>query len=131
MATILSVCAKCSDLFSGDIRIGDQVVKKFDGYVPSNLGIGGGDYVEFQVDLETGQILDWQIPDLDVVDDLEEYYEYKLSDETNEEDFQEYRERCWALDEREINTPSRYYHPVFNPKGVKNPTGSDLRDLEI
>lgn len=28
-------------------------------YVPRNIGLGGGDYVEFTVDIATGQIIGW------------------------------------------------------------------------
>jgi hypothetical protein len=48
---ILELTAKCSDCcgyslgsFSGD------------GYVPSGLGIGGGDYVEFNLCLDCGKV---------------------------------------------------------------------------
>lgn len=50
---ILGVSAKCSDLctvtFDGN---------SLDGYVPSDLGIGGGDYVEFDLCLSCGKIQD-------------------------------------------------------------------------
>lgn len=48
---IASVTAKCSDTCS--IRLGDSEV---DGYVPDDLGIGGGDYVEFNFCLNCGQM---------------------------------------------------------------------------
>jgi hypothetical protein len=31
----------------------------YEGDVPSNLGIGSGDYIDFDLDLETGQIVGW------------------------------------------------------------------------
>lgn len=47
---IVTFGAKCSDMFySGD----------YDGYVPDNLGIGGGDYIDIEVDVETGRIIGW------------------------------------------------------------------------
>jgi hypothetical protein len=48
---ILSVNAKCSDLCN--ISINGQ---NKNGYVPHDLGIGGGDYVEFELCLDCGQI---------------------------------------------------------------------------
>lgn len=30
-----------------------------DGYVPDGLGIGGGDDVELEIDIDTGQIIGW------------------------------------------------------------------------
>lgn len=48
---VAGVCAKCSDCCSVSIA-------KYDdgGYVPGDMGIGGGDYVEFEWCLECGQI---------------------------------------------------------------------------
>jgi hypothetical protein len=47
----LSVSAKCSDLCS----VGGQGYEH-QGYVPRNIGIGGGDYIDFDYCLECGQI---------------------------------------------------------------------------
>lgn len=46
--------AKCSDMFDAATNMG-----YYDGYVPYNLGIGGGDYISIQVDIETGRIIGW------------------------------------------------------------------------
>jgi len=48
---MLLVNGKCSDLC--------QLIyqdKEADGYVPYNLNVGGGDYIEFTVCLECGQV---------------------------------------------------------------------------
>lgn len=48
---IAEVQVKCSDrfyIFSNG--------KQHDGYVPNDLGIGGGDYIEFDYCLDCGQI---------------------------------------------------------------------------
>ena len=50
---IAAVSAKCSDLCN--FRVGG---KERDYYVPRALGIGGGDYVEFDYCLDCGQIQD-------------------------------------------------------------------------
>lgn len=50
-ARVISVAAKCSDCCG--VNLGDSSV---DGYVPKDLGIGGGDYVEFLLCLECGQL---------------------------------------------------------------------------
>jgi len=59
---ILSISAKSSDLNS--IRFKDKNGKVTEGgdysYVPEGIGIGGGDYVEMDIDTETGQILNWK-----------------------------------------------------------------------
>jgi hypothetical protein len=50
---ILSITAKCSDCFSasiGDIEI--------EGYVPCDLGIGGGDYIMLDLCLDCGKMQD-------------------------------------------------------------------------
>lgn len=46
--------AKCRDLFDATTKTG-----YYDGYVPDNLGIGGGDYLSISVDIETGCIIGW------------------------------------------------------------------------
>ena len=57
----LTVHAKCSDCFMGRLQDDkDQIVHVYDGYVPSDLQIGSGDYITFDVDLKTGQILNWK-----------------------------------------------------------------------
>lgn len=49
---VASVNAKCSDLCS--INIGDNESVS---YVPRDMGIGGGDYVNFEYCLDCGQII--------------------------------------------------------------------------
>lgn len=67
----LSFTAKCSDCFGGTFyNEKDQAVKEIDGYVPRDLGMGGGDYIEMEIDLATGQILDWK-PILEIEDEEE------------------------------------------------------------
>lgn len=48
---IMWVSAKCNDMCQ--LKIGD---KEKDGYVPDGIGIGGGDYIEFEYCLECGKI---------------------------------------------------------------------------
>lgn len=48
---ILSVCGKTRDLCSASFAGRDR-----DGYVPYDLGIGSGDYLEFRVCLDCGQM---------------------------------------------------------------------------
>ena len=48
---IASFSAKSSDL--NHVRLGE---KEHDGYVPRDMGIGGGDYVEFDWCLDCGQL---------------------------------------------------------------------------
>jgi len=48
---VASVNAKCSDLCF--VAIGKQ---ERDGYVPKDMGVGGGDYVEFDFCLDCGMV---------------------------------------------------------------------------
>lgn len=59
MYTII-VRGKCSDMCSFDVvDADDNVVLELEGYVPSGVGIGGGDYLRLKIDIETGQIVNW------------------------------------------------------------------------
>jgi hypothetical protein len=50
---IIGVGAKCSDLFQAiDRRTGREKL----GYVPKNLEIGGGDYIDFEYCMDCGRI---------------------------------------------------------------------------
>ena len=62
--TVLSVCAKCSDRFAATLTDGEgKILKEHDGYVPSLMpGEHFGDYVEIDIDIATGQILNWRKP---------------------------------------------------------------------
>lgn len=48
---IVSARAKCSDMFSA--TVGER---EHDGYVPDDLGVGGGDYLKIKYCLECGQL---------------------------------------------------------------------------
>ena len=50
---ILKVSGKVSDMFFGSL-VNAEIEK--DGYVPNDIGIGGGDYIEFDYCLKCGQI---------------------------------------------------------------------------
>jgi hypothetical protein len=52
---VMSVGGKVSDMCW--VHIGDV---DHDGYVPYDLGIGGGDYIELEINIETGQIINWK-----------------------------------------------------------------------
>jgi hypothetical protein len=57
---LLKLCAKCSDLCGISFQNGTGKIHESDGYVPENINIGGGDYVELDIDMETGQIQNWK-----------------------------------------------------------------------
>lgn len=59
---IMSINGKTSDLFSAYYKGHEK-----DGYVPHDMGIGGGDYIEIDYCLECGQIQgEWPIEDPDL-----------------------------------------------------------------
>jgi hypothetical protein len=51
--------AKCSDCFGLTYFDGKSEDLYYDGYVVRDLAIGGGDYISFTVDVETGKIIGW------------------------------------------------------------------------
>jgi len=58
------ICAKCSDLCSIQFfnKDGDKIGER-DGYVPDWMPEEHyGDYIELEIDVETGQILNWKKP---------------------------------------------------------------------
>ena len=60
-ARYITICAKTSDRFAGTLESSEgEDVYNYDGYVPSDLGIGGGDYIEMKIDLHSGMILNWK-----------------------------------------------------------------------
>ncbi len=64
-ATTISISAKCSDMFSATLDDG----RTYDGYVPKFFpGEHFGDYVELDIDLATGRILNWVAPTQDAID---------------------------------------------------------------
>lgn len=57
---ILNLQAKCSDRCFTTYTDKDGNETETDGYVPREIGLGGGDYVDIEIDMETGQILNWK-----------------------------------------------------------------------
>ena len=59
----ITLNAKCSDLFSMSV-IGDDgsyALEDYSGYVPEFMpGDHYGDYVELDIDVDTGRILNWR-----------------------------------------------------------------------
>ncbi len=63
---VLKVCAKTVDRFCSQLFIdGKQVGGDYDGYVPKFFPEEHyGDYLELDIDIDTGQILNWKRPTL-------------------------------------------------------------------
>lgn len=55
----LRVHGKVSDMGTYNIADDDGNVTEYEGYVPYNLCIGGGDYIDLTIDIDTGQVLNW------------------------------------------------------------------------
>lgn len=61
-------CQDRSEVIGKDAN-GREVVRTEPYYMRSQFGLGSGDYVELEVDIETGQILNWKKPsDEDLID---------------------------------------------------------------
>ena len=59
----MEICKNCGSYIMADIsgkssdcNCGDIDGEEFEGYVPENIGIGGGDYIEFTWCLDCGMI---------------------------------------------------------------------------
>ena len=60
---ILSISAKCSDLFSAFLYKDNKLVGEYDGYVPDFMPTEHfGDYVSLEIDIDTGAIVNWKKP---------------------------------------------------------------------
>lgn len=60
---IINICAKCSDMFSATLTADGKYKGQYDGYVPDFFpGEHYGDYIQFEIDVDTGHILNWNEP---------------------------------------------------------------------
>ncbi len=53
---LMSVSGKCND--TTGVQVGHLGIEYCD-YVPSHIGLGGGDYIRFKVCLDCGQLQNW------------------------------------------------------------------------
>ena len=62
---LISICAKCSDCcVTQAIDSEGEVIAEKDGYVPDFMpGNQDGDYIDLSIDVQTGKILNWSVPD--------------------------------------------------------------------
>jgi hypothetical protein len=68
---ILKVCGKTSDLCCVPLVVDGVEVANHDGYVPDFFpGDHYGDYLMFDIDLDTGMILNWKKPTAEQVDEF-------------------------------------------------------------
>jgi hypothetical protein len=66
---ILKISGHCQDRFTASLNDGKPRTDYGPDYVPSDMGIGGGDSIDLEIDIDTGQILNWKKPDSDTIDD--------------------------------------------------------------
>ena len=63
MARILKICVKCSDRFAATLVEEGKKDVEYDGYVPKFMPEEHfGDYVELDIDIDTGMIINWKKP---------------------------------------------------------------------
>lgn len=68
--------AKCSDLcYTVLYDANGKEILEHDGYVPGFFPGRGGDYVELDIDIDTGKILNWKVDKQYLSDFIEEHYE--------------------------------------------------------
>lgn len=65
----IHITAKCSDLCFAVLKNNETVVAEHNGYVPALMPEEHyGDYVDIEIDLETGKILNWKRPSIETVE---------------------------------------------------------------
>lgn len=57
---ILRINGHCVDSFDATLLSENGRAVNYDGYVPGGIGIGGGDDICMDIDIETGKILNWK-----------------------------------------------------------------------
>lgn len=60
MALTLKISGKTSDSFWAGVFKDDKMILDYNGYVPKCVGDSTGDYIELDIDVETGKILNWK-----------------------------------------------------------------------
>ncbi len=56
----LTLNGKCSDMcFVSVDDVDGTTIHEEDGYAPYIAGLCGGDYIEFEIDTETGKVIGW------------------------------------------------------------------------
>jgi hypothetical protein len=63
MPATIKINAKCSDCFCASLHEEGKEVRHYDGYVPDFFpGQHYGDYIQLEIDANTGKILNWEPP---------------------------------------------------------------------
>jgi len=82
MSKVIHMSAKCSDMFGAILFVdGKQVGKDYSDYVPDFFpGRHFGDYVELEIDVDTGKILNWKKPTEDQLDEIFHHLDEKADE---------------------------------------------------
>ena len=68
---ILSISVKCSDMFSASLLDEEgNLLIDYDGYVPDIVPNSFHDYVDLDIEVETGKILNWKVPTKKEIDEF-------------------------------------------------------------
>jgi hypothetical protein len=70
----IRINAKCADLFTAQLTENGVTIGEYDGYVPAWLPNPSvehyGDYVDMEIDIDTGKIVNWKKPTRANLDDF-------------------------------------------------------------
>ena len=68
----LKICAKTADCFAADLVDHDgKTLIDYDGYVPDFMpGQHYGDYIMIDIDMQTGQIINWKTPTAEQIEEF-------------------------------------------------------------
>lgn len=79
---VLKINAKCGDMCSVTLlrQVGNGHYREgpFEGYMPRDLKLGGGDYISLEIDVSTGKIIGW---DETAARAVEQYFKDKADEE--------------------------------------------------
>lgn len=113
----LKVCAKTSDMFHGDLMVDGELKRSHSGYVPSFLSKkDSSDYLEFEIDLRTGQILNWVPPTDEQLNDLYEEFGRRQGDKFKVGDLFTFCNAEWVI--LEVHGGGEYGAKLTNGTGV-------------
>lgn len=71
-AKTIVISGHVNDMFTAQLKDeqGKEIASRDPNYVPSELGIGGGDDIDIEIDLATGKIVGWKTPSQETLNDV-------------------------------------------------------------
>ena len=67
---ILKIKAKCSDMCHTEYIVDGRLQAESHGYPPNLEGLYKGDYIDLQIDVDTGMILGWGVTRKDLMKEI-------------------------------------------------------------